>query len=140
MTGAGPWGGGTLSTRERLLALVQDEALGPDAWGDVFLFDAIGLAEALRDEAGAPDAAAALDELTGQPRLRLLQVLASVPDARRFGALLARLSHLGDDEAEVVIDGLRGWSLPDDEREALRAAAQAHRGRSRLLDLVIDAI
>ncbi len=117
------------SLRDRLMALVQDESLGPDAWGDVFLVDAITLAEALRDS-GEADAAPALDLLTGQSRLRLLQVLACVPDARRFAALLARL----------VIDGLREWSLPDHERAALRAAAQAHRGRSKLLDLVIDSI
>lgn len=128
-----------LSDREKLLALVQDESIGPDAWGDVFLTDAIALAEALRDS-GEPDAAAALDYLSGQPRLRLLQTLASVPDPRMLTQLLARVGELDGEEAEVLIDGLRDWSLDDAQRAQLRDAARAHRGRSRLLDLVIDAI
>lgn len=128
-----------MTPREKLLALVQDESIGPDAWGDVFLGDAVALAEQLRDS-GDPDAAAALDYLTGQPRLRLLQALASVPDPRLLGGLLARLADLDGEEAEVLIDNLRDWSLGPDDRAALRAAAQPHRGRSKLLDAVIDRI
>jgi hypothetical protein len=128
-----------MSARERLLALVQDETVDDNQWSDDLVLTAIELVERLQDS-GEPDATSALDYLDGKPRRRLLEAILSVDTPALADALLARLDGADADEAELLIDHLRSWSLTDEQRARLRAAAAPRKGRSKLLDAVIDRI
>lgn len=128
-----------MSTRERLLALVQDETIDDNQWSDDSLVTAIELVAALQDS-GEPDATTALDYLDGRARLRLLHAILGVDTPGLVDPMLARLPGADADEAELLIDGLRTWSLTDEQRARLRTAAAGRKGRSTVLDRVIETI
>lgn len=125
---------------QQLRTLVNDEELGDDAWGDYYLGVGIDFLEGARRAGNAAPILDEVDGLQGQARRRLLQVLASVPIAAHVRPLLSHLATAEDETAEVLIGELRSWPLQEDERAALREVAGRLRGRSRLLDMVIQTL
>ena len=127
------------TARTRLLVLVHEPGVDPAAWEDHFLDVGLDLLAEAR-AAGDGDVLAELDRLTGSARLRLMQVLLLDEGEALFDPLLGRLTVASPDEAELLIDHLRGWDLTAEQRDRLRAAAAPLRGRSKRLDQVIAAL
>lgn len=122
------------------MALTKDSTLSEDAWGDHYLDKAIELAEPVF-ERGHEDILfkEALDS-SGQPKLRLLEVLLEFDRPESFSKYLSLLNKADIETAQLIIDNLRFWSLDADQKMLLLKASEPYKGKSKLLDMVIGAI
>lgn len=123
---------------DKLLLLVQDESLGIDDWSDVFVIEAIKLAETLSQPDEIEKCLQIAPSLDPNAQIRLYEVICSLPLVDMFMSFVPLLSHGNIEIAEVIFDGLRFWPLEPSQKKELLSAIHRFRGRSKLLDLCID--
>lgn len=122
-----------------LYTLVDDSTIGPDAWGDYFLDEAIALVEQIKNTEGLQDCLHSLNNLQETSKCRLLQAVTSVETIEIFPDLINLLKDATPELAEVIVDNLRHWKLNDEERRELIKTTKPFRGRwSVLLDQILD--
>jgi hypothetical protein len=127
-----------MSTLDELLSIVTDPMISSDGWGDYYLEVAIELAQKLSQSGELQECLQHLASLDEEAKVRLIQVITNFPSPQLFEPLLGLLAEADGELAEVLIDGLRMWSLDREQRQQLLLVAEKFRGRSKLLDLVID--
>jgi hypothetical protein len=127
-----------MSTFDDLLSIVTDPMISPDGWGDYYLEVAIELAQKLSQSGEIQECVKHLPSLDEEAHFRLIQVIINFPSSQLFEPLLGLLVEADGELAEVLIDGLRTWSLDRQQRQQLLLVAEKFRGQSKLLDLVID--
>lgn len=125
---------------DRLRQLVRDPQIGIDAWSDCYLAEATQLMCRLVDAGEAAACFQLLDELSREQRVRFFEAITGVEDPALAPRLLTILRDCEPELAESLVDGLRSWALTTEERAQLRLHAQRLRGRSPVLDKIIDSI
>lgn len=121
-----------------LLSIVKDRTIGIDAWSDYYLDKAIDLTENLSELGNIDKCLHEASFLDEEAKIRLFEVISSVPSIEMFPKLILILSEADGELAEVLIDGLRSWPLEIKQKKQLLLIAEKFRGQSRLLDNIID--
>lgn len=127
-----------MTTFDDLLSIVTDPMISPDGWGDYYLEVAIELAQKLSQSGEIQECLQHLPLFGEEAQVRLIQVITNFPSSQLFEPLLSLLVEADRELAEVLIDGLRTWSLDREQRQQLLLVAEKFRGQSKLLDIVID--
>ena len=125
---------------ERLRELLQSREIGIDAWYDCYLEEATRLMRGLIDAGEQLACFGLLDELSEDAQVRFFEAVTSVEDLALVSTLLAIASRATPEIVEPIVDGLRSWSLAADDQVELRRQAVKLRGRSPVLDKIIDTI
>ncbi|AFZ23900.1 hypothetical protein Cylst_1622 [Cylindrospermum stagnale PCC 7417] len=127
-----------MTTFDDLLSIVTDPMISPDGWGDYYLEVVIELAHKLSQSGEIQECLQHLPLLDEEAHVRLIQVITNFPSSQLFEPLLGLLVEADGELAEVLIDGLRTWSLDREQRQQLLLVAEKFRGQSKLLDMVIN--
>ncbi|MTJ10964.1 MULTISPECIES: hypothetical protein [unclassified Anabaena] len=127
-----------MTTFDDLLSIVTDPMISPDGWGDYYLEVAIELAQKLSQSGEIQECLQHLPLLDQEAQIRLIQVITNFPSSQLFEPLLGLLVEADGELAEVLIDGLRTWSLNQEQKQQLLLISKKFRGQSKLLDMVIN--
>lgn len=124
----------------QIQSMIQDPEMGDDAWADYYLRVAIDSLEQTSKVENVTPILDVLHSMQGTARQRLLQVVTGARVPAHAKALISYLTTATTEEAEVILGELRTWELDKVERHALKTTSNLFRGRTNLLDRVINDI
>lgn len=127
--------------QEKILAIVSDPHLSDDAWYDDRQDAVVDLLQAMASQQSI-DVLWSLVEQQSNPkvRLRLLEAIPEIPAPELFNEVLTQARNFSSEEQIVVMDGVRFWNLDEEQRKTLRTFSETLKGKSELIDKVIDSM
>ena len=128
-----------MTTKQKLLQLVQDTTIDFNAWGDHFVEEGDALAEQLSVKE-YKECLTQNNELSNHAFSRLLGCLLEIENHTFFENYLQIAQHADYEIQETIIDGLRCWNLDKKQKRNLKEFAISLKGKSGLLGKIIDCI
>ncbi|MCP4132602.1 MAG: hypothetical protein GY754_16680 [bacterium] len=129
-----------MSEIDKLIDLVTDEDIGMDAWGDYYSEVASEYVEKICEKGKIDDCFDQIPSLDEEAGNRLIESLISVPQTSLFNRFMEILKDAKGDLVEIIIDGLRDWTLDDEQMQKYKEVTKKFKGHSKLLDIVINDI